>query len=352
MRTFSYSALRERRWYPEMESLAGSVSAAARRTEPLLQEKGDDLQALARAARLKNITASNAIEGITAPDSRISLLCDGKDDPQSTAEQQIAGYADAHDVILESFDAIPLTPNYILQLHKILYGRTGATWAGKTKSVQNYISATYPDGHTETLFTPPSPFETPEALSNLCDEFRRAAGAGETDFLIAMPVFIHDFLCIHPFNDGNGRMSRLLTLLLLYRADYNVGKYISLEKLISGSKETYYETLQASSEGWHEGENDYAPFVAYLLGIIAAAYREFDSRTELLSQKGVSKPDRISALIKDHLGTITKTEIMEQLPDISQATVQRTLAELLKAEKIIKLGGGRYTKYTWNREND
>ena len=145
MRTFSYSALREKRWYPEMESLAGSVSAAARRTEPLLQEKGDDLQALARAARLKNITASNAIEGITAPDSRISLLCDGKDDPQSTAEQQIAGYADAHDVILESFDAIPLTPNYILQLHKILYGRTGATWAGKTKSVQNYISATYPD---------------------------------------------------------------------------------------------------------------------------------------------------------------------------------------------------------------
>ena len=165
-------------------------------------------------------------------------------------------------------------------------------------------------------------------------------------------MFILDFLCIHPFNDGNGRMSRLLTLLLLYRADYFVGKYISLEKLIYDSKETYYEMLQASSEGWHERENDYAPFAAYLLGIIAAAYREFDSRIELLSQKGVSKPDRISALIKDRLGTITKTEIMEQLPDISQVTVQRTLAELLKTEKIIKISGGRYTKYTWNRENE
>lgn len=284
MRTFSYSALRERRWYPEMESLAGSVSAAARRTEPLLQEKGDDLQALARAARLKNITASNAIEGITAPDSRISLLCDGKDDPQSTAEQQIAGYADAHDVILESFDAIPLTPNYILQLHKILYGRTGATWAGKTKSVQNYISATYPDGHTETLFTPPSPFETPEALSNLCDEFRRAAGAGETDFLIAMPVFIHDFLCIHPFNDGNGRMSRLITILLLLRNGFSVGRYIPIEERILKDGELYYNALSASEKGWHEGEEDPEPFVRYLLGTILAAYKDLEERLPQAAQ--------------------------------------------------------------------
>ena len=278
MRTFSYSALKERRWYPEMESLAGSVSAAAQRTEPLLQEKEDKLQALARSARLKSIRASNAIEGITAPDERIRLIANGKDEPQSSAEEQIAGYADALDVILESFDAIPLTPNYILQLHKILYGRTGATWAGKTKSVQNYISAAYPDGHTETLFTPPSPFETPEALSNLCTEYGRVTQDDEIDSLIAIPVFIHDFLCIHPFNDGNGRMSRLLTMLLLLRNSFSVGRYITIEERILKDGELYYNALSASEKGWHEGTEDPEPFVRYFLGIILAAYRNLEER--------------------------------------------------------------------------
>lgn len=161
-----------------------------------------------------------------------------------------------------------------------------------------------------------------------------------------------DFLCIHPFNDGNGRMSRLLTLLLLYRSGYLVGKYISIEKLISDTKETYYEALQASSYNWHEGTNDYAPFVTYMLGVLAAAYRDFESRVELLTTKGLSKPDRVREIIKNHLGKITKSEIMAKCPDISQITVQRALAELLKSGEIIKLSGGRYTSYTWNRERE
>ena len=165
-------------------------------------------------------------------------------------------------------------------------------------------------------------------------------------------MFILDFLCIHPFNDGNGRMSRLLTLLLLYRSGYIVGKYISIEKMIEQSKETYYEALQQSSAGWHENANDYGPFVRYMLGVIVAAYRDFSSRVQLLTTKGLSKPDRIRELIKDTLGKITKVEIMEKCPDISQATVQRTLSELQKSGEIIKLSGGRYTAYIWNREND
>ena len=186
----------------------------------------------------------------------------------------------------------------------------------------------------------------------ICNEYNRVIGNMELETLIAIPVFIHDFLCIHPFNDGNGRMSRLLTLLLLYRSGYIVGKYISIEKIIEQSKDTYYEALQYSSENWHEGKNDYAPFVQYMLGVLVSAHREFASRVEVLSAKNLSKPDRIREIIKGTLGRITKSEIMEQCPDISQVTVQRTLADLQSKGEIIKISGGRYTSYTWNRENE
>ena len=163
-------------------------------------------------------------------------------------------------------------------------------------------------------------------------------------------MFILDFLCIHPFNDGNGRMSRLLTLLLLYRSGYIVGKYISIERMIENSKELYYECLRESSENWYENKNDYIPFVKYMLGVIAGAYREFSSRIKLLITQNISKPERIEEIIKNTPSTITKKEIAEKCPDISVVTIQRTLAELLTAEKILKIGGGRYTKYTWNNE--
>lgn len=165
--------------------------------------------------------------------------------------------------------------------------------------------------------------------------------------LILIPMFILDFLCIHPFNDGNGRMSRLLTLLLLYRAGYIVGKYISIEKLIENTKESYYNCLQISSVKWHENENDYEPFVKYMLGVIVAAYRDFSSRVSLLTMNGISKPDRVTEIIRTTLGTITKAEILEKCPDISQVTVQRTLANLVDSGQVTKIGGGRYTKYLW-----
>lgn len=172
------------------------------------------------------------------------------------------------------------------------------------------------------------------------------------DVLLLLPMFILDFLCIHPFDDGNGRMSRLLTLLILYRSGYFVGQYISIEKLISDTKEDYYEVLQASSWGWHEEKNDYAPFVRYMLGIVIAAYREFGDRVELLTDKTISKSDRITEIIKKSYGKITKSEITKQCPEISQTTIQRALNELVKSSQIIKIGGGRYTSYVWNRENE
>ena len=212
------------------------------------------------------------------------------------------------------------------------------------------ITCLWPDGRKIVRLEPVSAWETPGAMTALCDAFRTAMQDTEFDPLLLIPIFILDFLCIHPFNDGNGRMSRLLTLLLLYRSGYIVGKYISIEKLISDTKETYYEALQESSCNWHEGTNDYAPFVTYMLGVLVAAYRDFESRIELLTTKGLSKPDRVREIIKNHLGKITKSEIMAKCPDISQITVQRALAELLKNGEITKLSGGRYTAYLWSGE--
>lgn len=172
----------------------------------------------------------------------------------------------------------------------------------------------------------------------------------ETDPILLVMMFILDFLCVHPFNDGNGRMSRLLTLLLLYQSGFIVGKYISIEKIIEDSKETYYEALQDSSINWHENKNDYKPFVNYMLGVIVNAYKEFEARVKLLTDPGLSKSDRIREIIKNHIGTITKADLLEMNPDISDTTIQRALAELLKNGEIEKIGGGRYTKYVWKVE--
>ena len=237
-----------------------------------------------------------------------------------------------------------------MQLHRDLYKFSGKSIGGSFKNSDNVIAEELPDGRKIVRFEPVSAWETPGAMAALCDAFQTTAQDAELDPLLLIPIFILDFLCIHPFNDGNGRMSRLLTLLLLYRSGYLVGKYISIEKLISDTKETYYEALQASSYNWHEGTNDYAPFVTYMLGVLAAAYRDFESRIELLTTKGLSKPDRVREIIKNHLGKITKSEIMAKCPDISQITVQRALTELLKSGEITKLSGGRYTAYVWSGE--
>ena len=219
---------------------------------------------------------------------------------------------------------------------------------GRYKINDNVIKEEDSVGQQKIRFVPVTAWETPEMIEKICNEFDEILKNELVDPLLVIPMFILDFLCIHPFGDGNGRMSRLLTLLLLYRSGYIVGKYVSIEKLIEISKDTYYEALQESSVNWHEGENSYEPFVKYMLGVIVNAYREFSSRVKLLTTSDLSKPERVKEVIKETLGTITKTEIMKKCPDISQVTIQRALAELLEKEEIVKIGGGRYTKYTWN----
>ena len=275
-----------------------------------------------------------------------------KTTPHTRNEQEIAGYRDVLATIHDSFDYIPPKSSLILQLHRDLYKFSGASYGGNYKTVDNVIGETDAQGNKSVRFQPLPAWETPEAMDDLCRAYEEAVGQGEMDPLLLIPMFVLDFLCIHPFNDGNGRMSRLLTLLLLYRAGYIVGKYISIEKLIEESKETYYEALRQSSQKWHEEANDYAPFVRYTLGVVAAAYRDFSTRVQALAASDMSKPDRIREIIKGTLGKITKAEIIEQCPDISQITVQRTLADLQKSGEILKLGGGRYTSYIWNREKE
>ena len=251
--------------------------------------------------------------------------------------------------IHENYDYIPVNANYILQLHRDLYKFLGSVDGGIFKTSDNIIRETDMDGTERIRFKPVAAWETPPSIDELCKAFYEAKD--EADLLLLDFMFILDFLCIHPFNDGNGRMSRLLTLLLLYQSGFIVGKYISIEKIIEESKETYYEVLQESSMNWHENLNDYKPFVNYMLGVIVKAYKEFESRVKLLTDSGLSKMDRIREIIKYHIGTITKSELIEMNPDISDTTIQRALADLLKNGEIQKIGGGRYTKYIWKEEN-
>ena len=337
---------------PEIVSYLTQIHEYKGKQALLAEEKSDVLTDLLEIAKIQSTEASNRIEGIITTDDRLKKIVRDKTMPKTRGEKEIAGYRDVLATIHESHDYIPPKPSIILQLHRDLYKFSGKAIGGSFKNSDNVIAEELPDGQRIVRFEPVPAWETPEAVTALCNAFEEAMRDTELDPLLLIPMFILDFLCIHPFNDGNGRMSRLLTLLLLYRSGYIVGKYISIEKLISDTKETYYEALQASSYNWHEGTNDYAPFVTYMLGILVAAYRDFESRIELLTTKGLSKPDRVREIIKNHLGKITKSEIMAQCPDISQITVQRALADLLKSGEITKLSGGRYTSYTWNRERE
>ena len=345
MRTFNYSAIKEQKWDSDVLGLIAAIYKEAGKQELYLKQRPEELEKLVEIAKIQSTEASNAIEGIVTTSTRIRQLVEEKTTPRNRDEQEIAGYRDVLSIIHESFDAIPITQNYILQLHKILYSHMNNPLAGRTKSVQNYITATYPDGHVETLFTPLAPYETPEALDRICEEYNRVIGNMELEPLIAIPVFVHDFLCIHPFNDGNGRMSRLLTLLLLYQQGYIAGKYISVEMLIESTKESYYEALKESSAGWHENENSYLPFVRYYLSVLLKAYKEFSDRVETVAVDKMGKSERVKDLFDKRLGKLSKREISNIYPDISVTTIEKALSDLLKEGYIIKVGSGRGTGY-------
>ncbi len=344
MRDFHYTAIREQKWDSEILGLIAAIYKEAGKQEMYLKQRPEELEKLVEIAKVQSTEASNAIEGIVTTSTRIRQLVEEKTAPRNRDEQEIAGYRDALNIIHENFDAIPITRNYILQLHKVLYSHMNNPMAGQTKSVQNYISATDPDGHTETLFTPLAPFETPEALDRICDEYNRVIGNMEAEPLIVIPIFIHDFLCIHPFNDGNGRMSRLLTTLLLYRNGFYVGKYISLEAKIAKNKDLYYAALRQAQEGWHEGTEDAVPFIKYLLGIILSAYRDFEDRFSLVEQK---KPalETVRQATLNKIGRFSKQDIRELCPALSVSSIEGALRKLVASGELKREGNGKNTCY-------
>ena len=344
MRSFNYSIIKERKWDSELLGLVAAVYREAGRQELYLKQRPEGFEKLVEIAKVRSTEASNAIEGIRTTDARIRLLVAEKTAPRDRSEQEIAGYRDALRIIHESFDVIPVTRNYILQLHKILYGHTENPMAGRTKNVQNYITAAYPDGHTEVLFTPLAPYETPEALDRICGEYSRVTGNMELEPLIAIPVFIHDFLCIHPFNDGNGRMSRLLTTLLLYRSGFSVGKYISLEEKIAKDKQLYYDALSASQTGWHEEKDDPVPFVKYLLGTVLAAYRDLEDRFSLVETK-LPAVETVRRAALSRIGRFTKRDILELCPSLSLSSVEGALRRLVETGELRRGGNGKNTFY-------
>ena len=344
MRAFNYSAFKDVQWDNEIVALLTQIHEFKGRQELYLKQKPAVLDHLVEVANIQSTESSNKIEGIVTTNTRIKELVAEKTTPRNRDEKEIAGYRDALALIHERFEYIPIRSSVILQLHRDLYKYSGMDIGGRFKNTQNYISATTADGKQYVLFTPLAPYETPEAVDSICDQFSRAVDEGVVDPLLLIPIFIKDFLCIHPFNDGNGRMSRLLTTLLLYQRGYVVGRYISLEHIIEKTKSTYYDVLQETSEGWHEGENSYAAFIKYLLGVVLKAYRDFEDRVNLFGEK-LSAYDLVKRASEQKIADFTKSEIMELCPEIKSSSVEASLKKLCDEGFLKKIGSGRATKY-------
>jgi Fic family protein len=344
MRDFNYSKIKNQKWDSEILGYIASIYRYAGKQELYLKQKPQELEKLVEIAKIQSTEASNAIEGIVTTNIRIKQLVEEKTTPRNRDEEEIIGYRDVLSIIHESFDVIQITRNYILQLHKILYGHQDNSFAGATKNVQNYIASTHPDGRTEILFTPLAPYETPEALDRICEEYNLVIGNHEVEPLLMIPIFIHDFLCIHPFNDGNGRMSRLLTTLLLYKNGFFVGKYISLEAKISKAKDSYYHALRLSQENWHQAQENPIPFIKYILGTILSAYKDFEDRFSIVEDK-LPAVEMVRKAAGMKIGRFSKSDIMELCPSLSISSVEGSLRKLVASGELKREGQGKSIKY-------
>ncbi len=342
MRNFDYTDLKNVKWDSEVLGLVAQIHEYKGRQELYLKQKPEQLNKLVEIAKVQSTEASNEIEGIRT--TRLKQLCSDKTTPRNRDEKEIMGYRDVLNTIHENYEYIPISANYILQLHRDLYKYSEKGIGGTFKNNQNYISAIDGTGREFVLFTPLAPSKVPDAVDAICKSFNKVMDNEEINPLILIPIFIHDFLCIHPFNDGNGRMSRLLTILLLYRAGYMVGKYISLESKIAKNKDIYYDVLEECQQGWHQNENDSTPFIKYMLKIILASYRDFEERVDLVGNK-LSAIDIVKKAVYSKIGKFTKNDIMEMCPTIGKTSVESSLKKMCQTGEITKLGSGRATFY-------
>ena len=344
MREFNYLKLMELSLPVNIYHTIAKIHEYKGKQELYVKNYPDVLDKMIDVAKIQSTKSSNAIEGIYTNDARLNELMNKKAEPRNRNEEEIAGYRHVLDIIHENYAYIEFNKNDILTLHNQLYSYSYVNYKGKFKTLDNTIMEVDALGNRKVRFQPVSSFETENYFNKMVEAYNKAVKEN-IPALILIPVLIHDFLCIHPFDDGNGRMSRLLTLLLLYKFGYFVGRYISIEMLIEDSKESYYEELKRSSEKWHTGENDEIPFIRYMLGVLLKAYEECDDRFNFIGNEKLTSPERVLYVIQRSLEPLSKKDIMILCPDISQRTIERALKELYDNSKIKQVGSGRSTKY-------
>jgi len=328
-------------------NLLTAADKAAGRQQAFADQSPQQLETLRQVARIQSAEASNAIENIRAPKKRIEELVNQTTEPKNRSEQEIAGYRYVLDTIHANAKGIDFEPKFVEQLHGYMARFTGDTTAGHWKKLDNTVEEELPDGTKRVRFEPLPADQTPDAMDELHRRFNQEFGAGDYHFLLLAAAYVFDFTAIHPFRDGNGRMSRLITLWLLYLGDYDVGRYISLEKIIEESKETYYQALGKSTQGWREGQHDLQPWVEYFLGIINAAYAELEKRTGVVAGHG-SKRQLVESFIATSLNSeFSMADIRQACPGVGDAYIKQILQEL-KADGVVEpQGRGRGAK--WKR---
>lgn len=344
MRQFDYAAKLSELMTPQVMAAIGDMREHRGKQALYESTHPDVLESLVEVAKIQSTDTSNRIENISTSDKRLRDLMADKVVPRNRDEREISGYRYVLDLIHGSHDDIPISPNVILQLHRDLYRFSSDAFAGRWKDSDNVIAERAADGELVARFRPTSAAATPAAIEQICDEYRSQLEQGTYDPLLVSLMFAFDFVSIHPFNDGNGRMSRLLTLLLLYKSGYTVGKYVSVEKEIERTKETYYEALAASSDCWQSGENDYTPFVTYMLGVLTACYKELDERVVLVSAGG-SNEEVLRSYFEHLIGAATKYDILDANPTMSKRTVERLLKKFQDEGLVRKVGAARSTAY-------
>ena len=350
MRDFGYEKLAGCRWGNEVLMHVARIHECKGRQRSFAFRNPKEAARLVEIAKIQSTESSNRLEGIVTTSTRLRQLVQQKTMPHNRSEREIVGYRDVLNTIHESHEFIPIKPSCILQLHRDLMKPSGLSYGGRFKNVQNYISETLEDGSVVNRFTPVAPYETEGAVEAICTSYVRSLAMETVDPLLLIPLFICDFLCIHPFNDGNGRMSRLLTLLMLYQNGYDVGKYISIETQIAKTKDEYYEALQVASKGWHEGRNDVNPFISYMLQVILACYMEYEARAELIGGKEHSAYDVVLAYVRSKVGRFRGSDVIEACASAGRSSVLASLKKLTEEGVIRREGVGRATFYVRNGE--
>lgn len=343
MKSFSDEYLNKIPIPPDLLNLTNALSEYKGKEALYAQQSPEVLEKLVETAKVESVESSNRIEGINVKHDRVEDIVKQRTAPRNRPEEEVAGYRDALDYIHTNYQAIPVSLNVILMFHEFLYKYTQAP-GGSFKREDNKIVDRMKDGSIRVRFQPPPASQTYDYMKGLVDRYQFISKQRNYSPLLLIPVFILDYLCIHPFQDGNGRTARLLGLLLLYHAGFNVGKYISLERIIEQSKETYYETLEKASRGWYDQAHDVEPWLRYFYGVLIAAYKEFESRVGVF-RKDTSKTDRVKTFIDKAIMPFSITDIEKACPNVSRDMIRLVLRELRDQDKIYSTSKGRGAKW-------